>query len=363
MRSPVELIRLAEGYARYLSEPTAEPYLAWRRIGQILRALPPTQAFDLTVHVIRVLPSSDVPSFGGGTLAQLIHHHGATLIDRIEVQAWRDVNFLDALSHAWIDREDLNPEGLTRLRLATSARIQIVTRSERDAAYRAMFERWMTRRQYRSAPSRKRPSRSKPYAVESIIGHFPVSARERASSPATMGAATAHKIMRWLRWAGPFLQLQVGLLRRTRVVHHMVQGALVVWFYWITATAISARLVLPTLVLVLLITSISPAADLAVVAGAFVAATMVAALAGVATGVMTQLRRQAPAAMIPYFGAISLAPFVTIIALIARTEHGVIVAPAVVVGMAFHPFIAGFLQRQMPATGTSVPSRASRSSK
>src|SRR5688500_4200234 len=102
MRSPIELIRLAEGYARYLSEPTAEPYLAWGRMGQIIRALPPTQAFDLAVHVIRVLPSFYLPSFGGGTLAHLIHHHGATLIDWIELQASRDVDFLDALSSAWI---------------------------------------------------------------------------------------------------------------------------------------------------------------------------------------------------------------------------------------------------------------------
>src|SRR5688500_7072262 len=237
MRSPIELIRLAEGYARYLSEPTAKPYLAWGRIGQIIRALPPTQAFDLAVHVIRVLPNSYLPSFGGGTLAHLIRHHGAALIDCIELQAWRDVDFLDALSHAWIAREDLNAEGLTRLRVATGARIHIVTGSERDARYKVMFERWTTRRPYRSAPSRRRPSRLKPYAIESIVERLPRSDPAPASPPTTTGAAGTYKSLWRLGSVASFLQLQAGFLARARVAHHMVQGALVVWFYWITVTA------------------------------------------------------------------------------------------------------------------------------
>ena len=69
MRSPAELLRLAERYARYLREPTARPYLAWGRLGQIMRALHPTQAFDLTCHLIRELPGSYLQSFGSGTLA------------------------------------------------------------------------------------------------------------------------------------------------------------------------------------------------------------------------------------------------------------------------------------------------------
>ena len=47
MKSPVEIIRLAQRYSLYITETEANAYLAWGRLGQIIRHLPPTRAFDL----------------------------------------------------------------------------------------------------------------------------------------------------------------------------------------------------------------------------------------------------------------------------------------------------------------------------
>ena len=350
VRSPAELVRLAERYGRYLSEPTAHPYLAWGRLGQILRAQPPTQAFDLACHVIRALPGSYLQAFGGGTLAHLIHHHGPTLIDWIEREAWRDVDFLDALSHAWIARDDLDPAMLARLRIATGSLIRIVTLSERDARYRAVFEHWVTRRPYRRAPGPKRPPRVRPSAVESIAERFARLHPELASLPAPAEAAkpaSRPEKSSWrLRWAVLFARLQVSLMSMPPVARYMVQGALLVWLPWFLATAIAARLLLPTLVVVLGITSTSPVTDLALFLGSVVLATVSAALAGLAIGVLNQRRGQFTGPPL-YLAVISLVPYLTILALIARTEHGLIVAPAVLIGLVSLSFIVGFFRRAM----------------
>lgn len=348
MRSPAELLRLAERYAKYLREPTAQPYLAWGRLGQIIRALHPTQAFDLACHLIRELPGSYLQSFGSGTLAHLIHHHGATLIDWIEREAWRDVDFLDALSNAWIAREDLDAAMLARLRLSTGAGIHIVTRAERDARYRAMFEHWVTRRPYRRAPGPKRPPRVRPSAVESIAERFtpphpPPASPPRATDAARVTSRTEPRLW-WLRWGVLFTRFQVSFLSWPPVVQSMVQGAMLVWLPSFAGTAIAARLLLPTLVVVLSVTSTSPVTDLALVVGACVLATLVAALAGLASGVINQRRGRftnAPLSLV----VIGLVPYLTIFALIARTEHGLIVAPAAPVGLISLSFIVGLVRR------------------
>jgi hypothetical protein len=85
--------RLAEAYAHHLSGPTPNPYLAWERLGQIIRALTPTQAFDLACHHIRTLPKSYLPTFGGGALTHLVDYHGAAPIDWTEREASRTSTF------------------------------------------------------------------------------------------------------------------------------------------------------------------------------------------------------------------------------------------------------------------------------
>lgn len=348
LRPPTELIRLAERYAKYLREPTANPYLAWGRLGQIIRALHPTQAFDLACHLLRQLPGSCLQSFGSGTLAHLIHHHGATLIDLIERAAWRDVDFLEALSNAWIAREDLDPAVLARLRLATGACIQIVTLPERDARYRAVFEQWKTGRAWRSPPSRKPSPRMRPSQMESIAERYARLHAELPSLPARTDAAKSawgpKQSLWWLRRAVLFTRLQVALLTMPPVARYMAQGAVLAWLPWFLATGIAARLLLPVLVVVLSIASRSPASDLALVVGTTVLTTIGAALAGLAIGVRNQRRGQLTGPPL-YLTVISLVPFLTIFALIARTKHGLIVAPAVVVGLISLSFIVGLFQR------------------
>ncbi len=352
MRSPIELIRLAERYANYLNERTANPYLAWGRLGQIIRALPPEQAFDLVCHFIHTLPRSCLASFGGGTLAHLVDHHGEALIDWIEREAWRDVDFLAALSGARVAGEGVHPTVLIRLRVATGARIHIVRRPERDAAYKAMFERWITGRPQRRIRHRKHPVHMQSFvaerAREASSHSTPPVARPRATTDVPMGWLH-EKEVRLSRWFSVLpLKLHYRLAGRSPLLWYTAQGALIVWYFWFLLTTNSAPLLLPVLVVVLCIVSASPVTDLMAVALAFVLATVGAAVAGLVMGVVAKRRRQASNAL-GYGGVMTLTPYVTLIGLIARGEHGVVVAPAVVTVLAASPFVWRFFRRARAA--------------
>ena len=353
MRSPIELIRLAERYARYLSERTANPYLAWGRLGQIIRALPPEQAFDLVCHFVHTLPRTCLASFGGGTLAHLVDHHGAPLIDWIEREAWRDVDFLAALSGAWVAGERVHPTILIRLRVATGARIHIVRRPERDAAYKAMFERWITGRPQRLMRHRKHPEQMR-FFVDArdceVASHSPRRvAGPRATTDVYMGWLHEGRMrlsMRLLMWCLVFhvklqLRLQYGLAGRLPLLRDMTQGALIAWFLWFVWTTISAPLLLPVLIVVLCIISASPVADLIGVALAFILAT-------VGAGVVAHRRGQSANGLV-YVGVVTLTPYVALIGLIARSEHGVVVAPAVVTVLAARPLVRRFFRKARKA--------------
>ena len=358
MKSPVEIIRLARRYSLYITEPEANAYLAWARLGQIIRGLPPTQAFDLACHIIRSLPDSYLQAFGGGTVAHLIQHHGATLIDWIEAEAWRDVDFLEALSSAWIAGEDVPPAVLVRLGAATGARIHAVSGPERDARYKTTFERWRTRRPYRRSPP-PRTSRVEEYALESFGDGVTLSKVATAVPPADGEAKNAPPVTKrlwWVRFAVPYTRLQIYVSTKPRLVRYMAQGALTVWLQWFLATAFAARLLLPTLLVALFITSVSPVADLLLVAAAFVLATAGAALTGLLTGIANQRRGRVGAAL-PYFAVISLIPYLTAIVLLARTEHGFIVVPAVLVGLVTRQLVWRFFRRAR-TTLRHHPSRA-----
>ena len=116
-----------------------------------------------------------------------------------------------------------------------------------------------------------------------------------------------------------------------------------VWYFWLLLTAISA-LLLPALVVTLCIISASPLTDLIVVALAFVFATVGAAVAGLVTGILAERRREFPYPLAS--GAVmSLTPYVTLVGLIARSEHGLVVAPAVVTVLVAAPFVGRLLRR------------------
>jgi hypothetical protein len=323
LRSPIELIRLAERYASYLSERTANPYLAWGRLGQITRALPPEQAFDLACHFIQALPRFCVASFGGGILAHLVDHHGEALIDWIEREAWRDVDFLAALSGAWVSGEGIHPTILIRLRVATGARIHIVRRPQRDAAYKAMFERWITGRPQRRIRHRKHPLHRWSSVDEpdlDTLSHSTAVARPRATT-----------------------DVPRRVHHDSRALGNMARGAGMVWFFWLDVM-ISTPLLLPVLVAVLCLISASLVTDLIAVALAFVVGTVGGAVAGLVMGIVIERRRQAVNARV-YGGVMTLIPYVTLVGLIARSEHGVFVAPAVVTVLAAYPAARRFLRR------------------
>ena len=347
MKSPDQLIRLAEGYSRYLSEPGADAYLAWGRVGQVIRSLPPPQAFNLACHIVRSLPGAYLQRFGGGTLAHLIHHHGATVIDWIEREAWRDVDFLEALSSAWIARDDLPPPLLARLRIATGSGIHIVSLSERDATYTTTFANWRTRRPRRLARRRTKSSRAHDYAVESaaeLAAHTAVTSISPRAAPQAPNGLPEEKGLWWLQFMVPLVRFQVYIATRPPLVRYLAQGVFIVWLCWAVVTTMMAPLLLPTLLVALFITSMSPVFDLMLIVGAFALATAAAALVSLAIGVGSQRRAQ-PSNAPMYISVMSLIPYLTIIVLLARTEHGVIVAPAVLAGVVFGSFAMRFFRR------------------
>ena len=358
MKSPVELIRVAKGYAQYLGEPGANAYLAWGRVGQVIRSLPPPQAFNLTCHIIRSLPASYLQAFGGGTVAHLIHHHGAIVIDWIEGEAWRDIAVLEALSSAWVARDDVPPHVLARLRIATGARIHIVSLSERDATYRKTFANWKARRPRRLARHRAIASRVHDYAVEAAAELAALSEVPSISpriAPHAPNALREEKGLWWLQFMVPLVRFQVYIATRPRLVRYLAQGAFIVWLCWAVVTTIMAPLLLPTLLVALVLTSRSPVFDLMLVVGACALATAAAALASLTIGVATRRRAQ-PTNAPMYIGVISLIPYLTIIVLLARTEHGVIVAPAVLAGVAAGSFAMRFF-RTASASSRRAPVR------
>jgi hypothetical protein len=143
------------------------------------------------------------------------------------------------------------------------------------------------------------------------------------------------------------LILQYSVSSRPRFLQHMLQGATLVWLHWFLLTTVSARFLLPVLVIALCIISASLVTDLMLAALAFVLATVGAAVAGIVVGGVTEGRRQFPRALV--YGGMSLTPYLTLIGLIARAEHGVIVAPAVVTGLVARPFIWRLARRTRAA--------------
>ena len=339
MRSPVVLVRLAERYAQYLSGPTPNAYLAWERFGQIIRALDPTQAFDLTCHLLRTLPPPYLPTFGGGAVAHLVDYHGTTLIDWIEREARRNVDFRIALSNAWVVGEGVHPSLLVRLRVAAGSRIHIARRAKRDAVYQAMFEGWVSGHPPRlvrhprrtDGPKRLRHSKS-----------VPSSAPPLTLPPLPPDAPWVTKLSVRL------MTFHLNMSSKPRYLRDMACGAVAVWLPWFYMTTMSGRFILPVLLVVLLLVSASPAVDLVVVALAFVLTTVAAAFAGLVSGTITRRQRRFPTTPL-YTSLMSAIPYLTLIGLIARAEHGVFAAPATIVALAARPYLWRFVRRAWTA--------------
>lgn len=162
LKSPVELMRLAERFALSVTEPNPRLFPAWVRLGKVVRGLYADQAFDLAYHIVHQLPRSHVRSLGGSALAHLVQYHGAATIDWIESAARRDADFLEALSGVCLATEEVNPFVLPRLQAATGSHIRVFTREQRDASYRDIFKRCLTSR--RAGHTRK-PSLPTPIAL------------------------------------------------------------------------------------------------------------------------------------------------------------------------------------------------------
>ena len=173
LKSPSEIIRIAERHVASVDEPGPEAFLAWERLGRLMRDLHNDQAFDLACHVVRTVPASHLRSFGGGVLAHLVQYHGAGVIDWIEAEASRDVTFLEALSSVSLATEELDPFVMLRLQAATGGCIRIFTREQRDATYRGIFNGSLTSTRKRRARRPPRPARPPPVSLVRDSGQPP----------------------------------------------------------------------------------------------------------------------------------------------------------------------------------------------
>ena len=165
LKSPAEIIRLAEQYVGDVTERVPNAFQAWVRLGQVVRTLHPEQAFDLASHIVHGLPDAYLGSSGGGVLAHLVRHHGHAVIDWVEAEARRDLRFLEALSSMCLATEELNPYVMPRLQAATGTRIQVFTAAERDATYRHILTRGIIRPRKRRARRKTKPSGFAPLAL------------------------------------------------------------------------------------------------------------------------------------------------------------------------------------------------------
>jgi hypothetical protein len=152
------------------------------------------------------------------------------------------------------------------------------------------------------------------------------------------------------------LTFQVGMWDRPRYLRDMAHGAVAVWYSWLLLTIMVARFVLPVLVLALCIVSASPATDLMLVALAFVLATVAGAVAGLVLGASAP--RHGFSTPFMYLSLLSVLPYLTLVGLIARAEHGVFVALAVVAGLAARPYVWRVFRRAWVMSGKRLSTRA-----
>ena len=230
--------------------------------------------------------------------------------------------------------EGVHPTLLIRLRVAAGARIHIARRGKRDTVYRAMFEGWVSGYPPRAV---RHPRRTD---VPKALPHGKRVQRS-ASPPLPISMRLA------MRFHMRLLTLHFGTLSKPRYLQHMVRGAVAVWFAWLVSM-MTARLLLPVLVVVLCIVSASPLTDLALVAVAFVLTTVAAAVTALVLGSITRQRQQFPTTPM-YLGLLGVIPYLTLIALIARAEHGIVLALAAITAVAARPYLWRFVRRAWAA--------------
>lgn len=286
------------------------------------------QAFDLVCHLVRTLPLPYLPTFGGGAVAHLIDCHRETLIDLIEREALRNVNLRTALAGAWLEGEGLHPTLLIRLRVVAGARIHVARRAKRDAVYQAMFEGWVT----------GHPTRGVRHPRRTVV---PKELLPDENGPPLLPPALPRSLLLGMKVSMRLLMLQMGMWNKPRYVRDMAQGAIIVWYFWLLLTTMVARFVLPVLVLALCIVSASPATDLMLVVLSFVLASLAAAAAGLVLRAGSQRHDGLPTPLI----LITAIPYLTLIGLIARAEHGVFVAPAAIAGLVARPHLWRLVRR------------------
>jgi hypothetical protein len=144
------------------------------------------------------------------------------------------------------------------------------------------------------------------------------------------------------------LTFRLSMSSKPRYLREMVNGAVAVWFPWFLLTIMAARFLLPVLVVVLWLVSASPTTDLLLVALSFILATVAGAVAGLVTSVVRERHSQFQRAL-SYVSLLAVAPYATLIGLIARAEHGLLVAPAVVAGLAARPYLWRLVRRAWAA--------------
>jgi hypothetical protein len=140
LETPAEIAHLVEVYHRHGIHRRDEDFWAWERVSDIVRGPNVERAFALVLALVRAAPDDRLEHVGAGPVEDLVQHHSATLIDKIEAEARRDPRFREALGSIWLVAEEVSPLVLARLQEVTGGTILVATEAELDAAERRYWE-------------------------------------------------------------------------------------------------------------------------------------------------------------------------------------------------------------------------------
>jgi uncharacterized protein DUF6869 len=95
------LTELVDAYLRYAREKREEGFWAWDELTKLVLHEPETAWEVVTMLVERANDPAELAYVAAGPLEDLIHRHGARLVDRMEVQSRRSAQFRRALGAVW----------------------------------------------------------------------------------------------------------------------------------------------------------------------------------------------------------------------------------------------------------------------
>ena len=107
--NPDDYEKIRRGLVQYFTDDpiSEEANDAMTETSVELTRYEPESAWQLILATIQDTPAeADLGVLGAGPLEDLLSHHGAAFIDRIEQEALRSARFRDVLAHVWKSQTD-----------------------------------------------------------------------------------------------------------------------------------------------------------------------------------------------------------------------------------------------------------------